>query len=37
MDASTEVWDSFDIDLVVKVLANTAFSECWVVQGQARS
>jgi hypothetical protein len=27
MDTSSEVWDSFDIDLVVKVLVQTAFSE----------
>jgi hypothetical protein len=27
MDPSTEVYDNFDVDLVVKVLANTAFSE----------
>jgi hypothetical protein len=26
MDTNSEVWDSLDIDLVVKVLANTAFS-----------
>jgi len=26
MDPTTVVWDAFDIDLVVKVLANTAFS-----------
>lgn len=26
MDPNTAVWDAFDIDLVVKVLTNTAFS-----------
>jgi hypothetical protein len=27
LDTNTEVFDSFDIDLVVKVLSNTLFSE----------